>query len=154
MGYLLFTCFQSRVVLYRWASSTMRKIQVHTSQEPASRWLLSSKGSSFLSREENHRLIEQLSLEKNLRGYLVQTIQGRSNLDQNIALPWTLTGSSRKTVSSLHLPWTVLRQISDFLKEIRNSLRIGKKKMSDTFQGLNTASKIGILKNKREDKLH
>lgn len=48
----------------------------------------------------------------------------------------------------------MLRQSSDFLKEIYNSLRIGKSKMSATSQALNTASEIGILMNKREDKLH
>lgn len=51
-----------------------------------SRSALSFRGSSFLSRKENHRLIEQLSLEKTLRGHLFQTILVRSYLDKNITL--------------------------------------------------------------------
>lgn len=153
MEYLLFIYFQSRVVLYLWDSSMTKKVEFIQSQEPASRWVLSLRGNHFLIGEENNWLILQLSLEKTLRGHLVQITQDGPSLHQNIAFSQTQTASSPKNCF-ITFSYTGQYLELGFFKGNTSFLKNSKRKLSATFQELNTARKIGILKNEREDKFH
>lgn len=118
--------FQSRMVLYLWDSSMMKKVEFIQSQEPTSRWVLSLGRNHFLIGEENNRLILQLSLEKTLRSHLVQITQDGFNLHQNIALSQTQTVSSPKNCFITFNYTGQYLELGFFLKEIHLSLRIAR----------------------------